>query len=131
MEKDDYRALILKSALKSTPEFLSKTPPGCLPFVLVLPRKFVNCKTQMELIKEAINGQVIFNDVKSTISIKTGEIDIIIQNVDFSTFRRMTSTSQPTQPYLLLKPLNLGILQEHIAEFSPEDILAIIFQCAA
>ena len=130
VDKNQYTESMLGWVRKSAPEFLYKMSEDRLPFVLVLPRTFVSCKKQMELIEKARSDQVTFNEMAKKISIKTGEKIITIQDVDFSTFHNMASSSQPIKPYLIFRLPSLEELQKRLKEFSSEEILAIIFHCA-
>ncbi|MDD5071905.1 MAG: hypothetical protein PHQ42_04190 [Patescibacteria group bacterium] len=132
ISQQKYIDLLWSSINKgSYPEFIPKIPEGCLSPFLVLPRTFADCKDQAEKIEKAMNGRVEFNEFSRTITVKTRERTIIFSEIDFSSWYTMLSINQPRWPYLLLRPMNLERLEKKLDEFSPEEILAIIFQCTA
>jgi hypothetical protein len=115
----------------SFPEFIPEVSVNCLLFALVLPRTFTGCKNQMEKIETATNGRVKFNEFAQTITARIDERTILFSKVDFSDWHRAISSEQPCLPYLLFGPISLERLEKNFSEFSPEEVLAIIFQCVA
>jgi hypothetical protein len=115
----------------SYPELVPEIPTGCLSPILVLPRTFSLCKNQTLLIEKATEGRVSFNELNRTITVRTEGRTTIFPEVDFSSWYTMLSVNQPCWPYLLIRPMNLERLEGEFGEFSPEEILAIIFQCVA